>query len=254
MTSINSFTTITIPDESTTQYDNLLKQLDDFNIWPEYILNDTVNLTYWEAIYTQFKDYQFFLMDGDTVVGNGNCIALHLTESEAKNLNDGGWDWALKKAFSDLEDNLIPNTLCGLQIGIHKDYQGKGISRKLVQQMKSIAVDRDFNHFILPIRPNQKSNYPLISMEEYIKWKTVEGLPYDAWIRTHLKSGAELVNICSHSMYVEGTVEEWEQWTGLHFQTSGSYTLPFALNPIQINLEENKGVYIEPNIWMRYPL
>lgn len=230
------------------------EQVEQFNVWPAYILADKVNLEYWETIYNIFADYQFFMLDGDCVVGNGNCIPLHLTEDELNNLPDGGWDWALEKAVKDHEKGLVPNTLCALQIGLNKDYQGKGISKELIIYMKQIALHMQMNSFILPIRPNLKTNFPLIPMEEYIKWGNKEGLPYDAWIRTHVKGGATIVKICKQSMYVEGTIDEWKQWTGINFQSSGQYLLPQLLNPITIDLTSNIGTYTEPNVWMQYDL
>lgn len=233
---------------------NLNAQVDAFSIWPDYILADTINQQYWERLYSEFPEYQFFLMDGDKVVGNGNCVPLHLSKEENANLPDGGWDWALEKSFLDREKGLEPNALCALQIGLNKEYQGKGISSQLIMCMKDIALSKNFMSFILPIRPNQKSQFPLIPVESYIEWTNEMGLPYDAWIRTHVKNGAEIVKVCKRSMYVSASIQEWELWTNLRFQSSGDYILPFLLNPIQVDLTVQNGIYIEPNVWMRYLL
>ncbi|WP_286408268.1 N-acetyltransferase [Myroides marinus] len=230
------------------------EQVEQFNVWPAYILAGKVNQEYWEVIYDIFSEYQFFMLEGDIVIGNGNCIPLHLTKEELSDLPDGGWDWALEKAVKDYEKGLVPNTLCALQIGLNKEYQGKGISNLLISFMKTIALNKEKESFILPIRPNLKTNFPLIPMEDYIKWVNKEGLPYDAWIRTHVKGGASIVKICKQSMFVEGTIAEWESWTELVFQSSGEYLLPRLLNPITIDLTLNKGTYIEPNVWMQYDL
>lgn len=233
---------------------NLNAQVEAFNIWPDYILADTINQQYWERLYSEFPEYQFFLMDGDKVVGNGNCVPLHLSKEENANLPDGGWDWALEKAFLDSEKGIEPNALCALQIGLNKEYQGKGISSQLVVCMKDIALSKIFMSFILPIRPNQKSQFPLIPMESYIQWTNEIGLPYDAWIRTHVKNGAEVVKVCKRSMYVSENIKEWERWSNLRFQSTGDYILPFLLNPIRIDLNTQNGMYVEPNVWMRYSL
>lgn len=254
MTQITSYifsTAKALTEEQSIDYNH---QVDQFNVWPAYVLADNVNLTYWDSIYELFADYQFYLLEGNVVVGNGNCIPLHLTAEELADLPEGGWDWALKKAVKDHEKGLTPNTLCALQIGLNKNYQGKGISHQLIQYMKSIALSTEMNAFILPIRPNLKTNFPLISMDDYIQWENEEGLPYDAWIRTHIKGGAHIVKICQRSMVVEGSIAEWEEWTYMKFRSSGQYILPVLLNPIQIDLEMDKGEYIEPNVWMRYEL
>lgn len=249
-----SYSFLTEQQLSEQQRISFIEQVDQFNVWPTYVLADAINTNYWDDIYKLFADCQFYLVEDNVVIGNGNCIPLHLTECELNNLSEAGWDWALEKSVLDHQKGLVPNTLCALQIGISKAYQGKGISKQLIDFMKGIAIDKQMNAFILPIRPNQKANFPLIAMEDYIQWKNHEGLPFDAWIRTHVKGGANIVKICSHSMYVEGTVAEWQSWSNQVFQSSGQYILPVLLNPITIDLENDKGVYVEPNVWLRYNL
>jgi hypothetical protein len=51
-------------------------------------------------------------------------------------------------------------------------------------------------------------------------------------------------------MKISGTRAQWEGWTGMKFPQSGSYFLPGALNPMEMNLEKDEGVYSEPNVWM----
>ena len=38
------------------------------------------------------------------------------------------------------------------------------------------------------------------------------------------------------------------KWTGLSFIQSGRYVVCGALNPITIDLAEDKGQYVEPNV------
>jgi len=66
----------------------------------------------------------------------------------------------------------------------------------------------------------------------------------------HAKLGAELVEVCPASMRIQGSVEEWEDWTGLVFPDDGDYLVPGALVPVRV--EDARGVYVEPNVWMRH--
>lgn len=236
------------------QYDVLLEKVYAYSVWPEFILQDQINLDYWEELYVEFPMYQFFMMDGQEVVGNGNCVPLSLTKEELAQLPDEGWDWALERAFLDQQAGKKFNTLCALQIGVNPAYQGKGISQYLVRFMKALAKEQQMDDFILPIRPTLKHRYPLQKMEDYVTWKNEKGQAFDPWIRTHEKNGAKVMKVCAKAMYVEGNVQEWEQWTNRSFQTSGHYVIDFALNPIEIDLENNRGTYIEPNVWMKYNL
>jgi hypothetical protein len=100
------------------------------------------------------------------------------------------------------------------------------------------------------VRPNQKSDYPLIRIDDYITWITDEGLPFDAWLRVHVRAGARIIKPCHDAMKIIGARADWEKWTGLKFPQSGEYVIPGALNPMTMNIEKNEGLYIEPNVWM----
>jgi len=241
-------------ETNSSAYTNLVEQVNEQSVWPKYLLQDRNNLKYWDKLYEVFPLYQFFLLEENRVVGSGNCVPLYLTPKEKESLPDEGWDWAIAKAFADFEQELKPNALCALQISVDPAYQGKGVSKYLIDYMKGIAVENNFSDFILPIRPTLKHRYPLQQMDSYMQWINNRGLPYDAWIRSHVRNGATIVKVCNKAMVVEGTVLEWEAWTNLTFQTSGEYILPLALNPMKIDMALNKGIYIEPNVWMRYAL
>ena len=55
-------------------------------------------------------------------------------------------------------------------------------------------------------------------------------------------------------MVIEGSVADWEEWTGLRFPVSASYVVKGALNPIEIDLATGRGVYYDPNVWMVHSL
>ncbi|MCB0075363.1 MAG: hypothetical protein KDE20_28095, partial [Caldilineaceae bacterium] len=56
------------------------------------------------------------------------------------------------------------------------------------------------------------------------------------------------------SMVIDGTVDEWEEWTGLRFPASGDYVVPGALVPVHMDRVANLGRYVEPNVWVRHGL
>ncbi len=55
-------------------------------------------------------------------------------------------------------------------------------------------------------------------------------------------------------MVIPASIEMWEKWCGMKFPTSGSYILNEGLVPLEVDKAANKGVYIEPNVWMRHHL
>ena len=87
-------------------------------------------------------------------------------------------------------------------------------------------------------------------MDDYLTWKREDGLPFDPWLRVHIKAGGKIIGICRSSMVISGSVSEWEQWTGLVFGESGDYIVDEALIPVNIDKEHEIGRYIEPNVWI----
>lgn len=120
--------------------------------------------------------------------------------------------------------------------------------------MKDIAKTNGFDNIALPVRPTLKYKYPLIPIDEYIKWQSKDGLPFDPWLRVHIKAGGKIVGICNKSMDISGSVVDWEKWTGLKFSGSGDYIIDKALIPVNIDKEKNIGKYIEPNVWVIHEL
>lgn len=87
-------------------------------------------------------------------------------------------------------------------------------------------------------------------MDDYINWQNKDGLPFDPWLRVHIKAGGKIIGICKKSMDVSGSVSEWEEWTDLIFPSSGDYVVDRALIPITIDKKKDIGKYIEPNVWI----
>jgi hypothetical protein len=223
------------------------------NAWPEFMQHDCIVNKYWSDLYTDFLNFQFALFDGQEIVGIGNTIHLNWQGLFAE-LPDSGLDWAMNKANIDFKSGLKSNLLIAVQILINPKYQSHGISYEMLDIMKDIARTNEIDNIALPVRPTLKCNYPLIKIDDYISWKNKEGLAFDPWIRVHLKAGGKIVGICNKSMYITGTVAEWEKWTGMLFPGSGDYIVDKALTPITIDKKKDIGTYIEPNVWIVYVL
>jgi len=219
--------------------------------WPEFMLHDPIANENWHDLFDRFEKYQFALLDTQTnrMAAFGNSLPLHWGK-DISELPEGGWDWVFLKAIEDHKNGIQPNIQSAIQIAIHPDYQSQGLSMMMVKAMRDIGESKGFKHLVAPVRPNQKSKYPLTSIDDYITWKTDEGLPFDAWLRVHARAGARIIKPCHEAMTINGTRDEWEVWTKLKFPESGEYYIPGALNPMEMNLEKDKGVYIEPNVWM----
>src|SRR5206468_12839367 len=127
-------------------------------------------------------------------------------------------------------------------------------SRTMLAAMKQNASARGVPDLYAPLRPNQKHLQPHVPMAEYVKQMRPDGLPADAWLRTHVRDGGRIVKVAPCSMTIVGTVAEWSRWTGMAFAGSGQYAVAGALTPVIISLEHDHGVYVEPNVWVHHPL
>ena len=141
-----------------------------------------------------------------------------------------------------------------LQIALAPAHRGKGLSSVMLDEMRRVALAQGFRDLVAPVRPSSKSRYPLTPMERYVGWTTADGLPFDPWLRVHARAGAETVGVCARSMTIPGTLAEWEEWAEMRFPESGDYVVPGALNPVTIDVEANRGLYVEPNVWIRHRL
>jgi len=220
--------------------------------FPEVILRSQIIKDYWGKLEKCFPQSQIFIIDENkNLIGFMNAIPLFydlpLTE-----LPDEGWDWLMKKGIKDFENNLMPNTLGGLQIIVTKEYQGKGYSKLLISRGKQLKEILGLKNFIIPIRPILKHKYPKEKMKDYMNLRE-NGEIFDPWIRTHIKSGAEIIKVCTNSMNVTGDINFWEQLLYKKIFHSGTYEIKGALNLVSIEIENNYGEYKEENIWVYYP-
>ena len=219
--------------------------------WPEFMMHDSIANEHWHELFDRFSEYQFALLNTETnrMAAMGNSLPFRW-DDDISALPEGGWDWVFVKAIEDHKNKVTPNIQSAIQIAIHPDYQSQGLSIRMVQAMREIGQSKGFKYLVAPVRPNQKSKYPLISIDDYIQWTNDEGLPFDAWLRVHARAGAKIIKPCHEAMIIRGTRAEWERWTGMKFPQSDMYIIPGALNPMQMNVEKDEGVYIEPNVWL----
>jgi GNAT superfamily N-acetyltransferase len=223
--------------------------------WPEFMLHDPIADENWHELFDRFNEYQFALLDteSDRMAAMGNSLPFYW-DHHLDELPEGGWDWVFVKAIEDHKQGLQPNIQSAIQVNIHPDYRAQGLSSTMVQAMREIGRSKRFKYLVAPVRPNQKSHYPLISIDDYIQWTDDKGLPFDSWLRVHARLGARIIRPCHEAMTIPGTRAEWEEWTGMKFPQSGRYYILGALNPMEMNVEKDEGIYIEPNVWMVHEL
>ena len=221
-------------------------------IWPEFLYHDPVVERLFGRVVAEHAEFFFYAWDDEReeVVGVGHAIPA-TWDGEAATLLDGGVNGVIEARFA--EDVPPPNVLSALQILIAPECRGQGLSSRMIQRMAEIGRAHGLDTLIAPVRPTLKQRYPLTPIERYIEWRRPDGTLLDPWLRTHERLGAEIAKVAPESVRIPGTVAEWEEWTGLAFPDSGSYVVPGALVPIEIDRERDEGLYLEPNVWMVHP-
>jgi hypothetical protein len=220
--------------------------------FPEYNRDGDVMGRYWFGLWDVFSDLQFVLYDDDAdeVLGEGHTIPCRW-DGTVEGLPNG-IDGVLADGFALHEARTRPNALSALSIVIVSGKQGGGLSRSMIDAMRSLARERGMDNVLAPVRPTWKDRYPLVPIDRYAAWRRPDGLAFDPWVRLHRRLGGDILRPEPHSLRISGRVDEWERWTGLAFPESGDYVFPDGLATVHIDLGTDQGTYWEPNIWIRH--
>lgn len=236
------------------QYRDLVRGLTR-EVWPEFMLHDAVANEHWHELLDRFSEFQLALLDRERqrVAGMANSFPLRW-DAPLEELPEEGWDWAFEEAVNNHRQGISPNYHCAIQIVLRQEYQGQGLSRPMVEAVRAVTKSQGLPALIIPIRPSEKSRYPLTGLDDYITWETQDGFPVDPWLRVHVRAGARVIKVCHRSKTIRGTLNEWEGWTRMKFPQSGRYIIPGALEPIEVDAEKDEAVYIEPNVWIAHEI
>ncbi|KAL8650434.1 MAG: hypothetical protein Q9226_005148 [Calogaya cf. arnoldii] len=212
---------------------------------------------------------------------------------------DYGSDLGASSHMVDVPMN--PNTLSALSITVRADRRKHGFAESLIEAMKQVARKEGLRVLVAPLRPTRKSEYPWVSMEKYISCSLSESptaplktataaarnndaathglpfrseLPFDPWLRKHVRLGGSLVKIAPSSMIVRGSFAEWQTWTGIDFDSlvrahgraaeeelmqpesdnigQGVFevAIPGGLVPVRVSTHDRMCTYVEPNVWL----
>jgi GNAT superfamily N-acetyltransferase len=223
-------------------------------VWPEYNQHGAVVGPYWGRLFDDFADYQFALYDAEAqeVIAEGHMAPCDW-DGTTEGLGDG-IDAMIAAAFEAREAGRRPTALCALAAEVRPRFQGGGLADRMLDVMSDVARDAGLRHLIAPVRPSLKDRYPITPIGRYLEWTRANGEPFDPWVRIHVRRGGKIAKPIPHSMLINGTVAEWEDWTGMRFPGDGLYTFPAGLATVDIDHERDLGTYWEPNVWIVHTL
>lgn len=192
--------------------------------WPKYICEDPIGKRLYPWLFLLFPDYQFTLIQNGEVIAIANTVPLRFDEPLTE-LPDEGWHWAIQKAFADQKARIKPNYLCLLSAVVKSDMRGAGMAATALSMMNAIGKKKGLIASICPVRPNKKCEYIDEDINTYIQRTNDNGLPFDPWLRSHIRGGGEIIKVCHRSMVIKGTIRCWERWEGRSFPESGEYVI-----------------------------
>ena len=220
--------------------------------WPPFMLQDPVARACLTTVGRRYPEHQLALLDGDEPVGKVRSVPLPWrvgrTDPPAH-----GWDAVLTEA-AGADDGPRTGVASLLEATVRPDVQRRGLSRELLVRARERLRALGVVELFAPVRPSAKADEPETPMADYVTRLREDGLPADPWLRTHVRLGATVVRVCPVSMTVPGTIDEWAQWTGSRFTSSGRVTVPGALTQVHVDLAADTAVYVEPNVWVRHDL
>ena len=214
-------------------------------LWPEYNLHGTHSALYFGDLIPRFAHLQALFVDGRT----NDLVARARTVPFC-------WDRTLEDLPSGIdavglravEDARRPTTLSALSAEVRTEYQRTGLSAVVLTTMATIARLVGLAPLVAPVRPSWKDRFPLHSIMDYASWHRRDGLPFDPWIRVHVRLGARILRPEPNSMEFTAHISDWEDWAKMRFYRDGSYVFPGGLAPLTV--AGHVGRYWEPNVWM----
>jgi GNAT superfamily N-acetyltransferase len=219
--------------------------------WPVFMGQDPTARLYYGELDT-VADYVLLATDGDEPVAKAYSTPFAFGIPGRETLPDAGWDEVIRWQHDDRIAGRERNAVTALEIVILPERQGAGIASAMVKALRDNAFRLGHEVLYAPVRPSQKSDEPQTPMSEYAFRVRDDGLPYDGWLRAHVRAGGRILKVCPLSMTISGTLADWREWTGLPFDTDGEVIVEGALSPVLASLSQDVAVYVEPNVWIEH--
>jgi hypothetical protein len=215
------------------------------DVWPEYEHHGSNGWKFLPSVYPAHAQFQILFLDRRTerLIARGETIGLR-------------WDGSLRDlpagfdavGLRGITDPMTPTAVSALAAEVDNEYQDQGLSTLLIKAMAIATKAAGLAYLLVPLRPSWKERYPLVSIERYAAWRRDDGLPFDPWMRVHLRIGGRILRPAPRSIKFHAPVADWERWTGIAFPDDGQYVFPRGLAPLTVR--RGFGTYWEPNVWI----
>src|ERR1022692_93663 len=177
--------------------------------FPEFISGDKEVDKYIARVRESFREYDIILTDEDDQLA--------------------ATGWGVPILWSGVVSEL-PSSFGGAVV--HPALKGRGTAESLIRALCNTAAAHHLAKVVAPVRPTRKYLYPLLDIDAYAAWVRNDGMPWDPWLRLHVRIGGRVIGLAREAQTMTGTVSQWEEWTGLEFPLSGDYIIPRGMAPL----------------------
>lgn len=224
--------------------------------WPEFMTKDPLSDFYFATVERDHPEFTLVAWDADqpdVAVARAFSVPFAFGAGAGRDhLPDDGWDGVIRWGWLDRAFGRPATHVSALEITVHPDRQGEGISATMLHALRDNAARLGYADLVAPVRPTGKAAEPHTPMVDYAVRTREDGLPQDPWLRVHVRAGGEIVGVCPRAMTIAGTLAEWREWTGLPFDRTGDLVVPHALVPVHSSPEHDHAVYVEPGVWVHH--
>lgn len=225
----------------------------DVGGWPEFMRHNRVADAFFGRSVKVFPGTCLVATDeSGAVIADAHAVQFSSHRAGREALPAGGWEQVVVWAFDDADRQAAPDTACALNISVAAAVQRQGLSRLMLDGLRAAAQRAGLTSLVAPVRPTWKAREAATPMADYARRTRGDDLPYDPWLRTHVRAGGEIVGIAPTSWLIAGSLPEWRAWTGLPFDVDGDIEVPAALVPVRCDTRQGVAVYVEPNVWVRH--
>ena len=219
--------------------------------FPEFISGDKEVDKYIARVRESFREYDLTLTDEDDQLAATGWGVPIMWSGEVSEL-PSSFAEVLRQAI-EVHDALgVANTFVIGGAIVHPALKGGGTAESLIRALCDTATAHHLATVVAAVRPTRKHLYPLLEIDAYAAWVRNDAMPWDPWLRLHVRIGGRVIGLAREAQTMTDTVSRWEEWTGLEIPVSGDYIIPKGMAPLRIDKAADLGTYVEPNIWVRH--
>ena len=214
------------------------------------IWGDPASDAWWDRVRAWFPEFQVVLLGDGEPVAAGWGVPVDWDGSPAD--LPAGYTDTLRRAVRGRETGVAPNTLVVCAAVVLPSHGRTGLAAELLTVLRDLPAASKLGDVLAPVRPTNKVRYPLTPIDTYATWTRADGLPFDPWLRTHVRVGGTVIATAPCSQTYTAAVARWEEWAAMPLPSTGQYLVPDGLAPLRVDRKRDMGTMVESNIWVQH--